>query len=60
MNTFHEVINIGNTELKLYTIYSPPHHPTDTIQKNKPADDIHEGGFYCDKFVRYVNKLNNI
>lgn len=57
MNTFHEVINIGNTELKLYTIYSPPHHPIDTIQKNKPADDIHEGGFYHDKFVRYANKL---
>lgn len=67
MNTFHEVINIGNTELKLYTIYSPPHHPHGTIQKNKPAEDIQDGGlcyrkneFYCDKFMRYMNKLNNI
>jgi len=31
----HEVINIGSNELKLYTIYSPPHHPLNTIHKTK-------------------------
>lgn len=34
--TKHNVINNSNTEdLKLYTIYSPAHHPDGTIHKNK-------------------------
>lgn len=32
----HNVINIGEGLLKLYTIYSPPEHPEGTIQKDKP------------------------
>lgn len=32
----HNVINTGNTDLKLYTIYSPPEHKPNTIQQNKP------------------------
>ena len=36
--TFHNVINTSyDTQLKLYTIYSPPEHPANTIQKNKPS-----------------------
>lgn len=31
----HNVINVGDTELKLYTIYSPAHHPDGTIHKTK-------------------------
>jgi len=32
--TFHEVMNASKTKkLKLYTIYSPPNHPPDTIHK---------------------------
>lgn len=31
----HNVINTGDTELKLYTIYSPSHHPDGTIHKTK-------------------------
>ncbi|RJQ26032.1 cupin domain-containing protein [Candidatus Parcubacteria bacterium] len=31
----HNVINIGNTPLKLYTIYSPAHHPDGTVHKTK-------------------------
>ena len=31
---WHQVINIGDTDLKLYTIYAPPEHPAGTIQKN--------------------------
>jgi mannose-6-phosphate isomerase-like protein (cupin superfamily) len=30
--TYHEVINVGITPVKLYTLYSPPHHPPDTLQ----------------------------
>lgn len=33
--TWHNIVNIGNTPLKLYSIYAPPHHPFGTIQKRK-------------------------
>lgn len=35
---FHNVINTGDTELKLYTLYSPPNHLKDTLQPTK-ADE---------------------
>lgn len=31
----HNIINTGNTELKLYSIYSPPHHKDQIIHKTK-------------------------
>jgi mannose-6-phosphate isomerase-like protein (cupin superfamily) len=31
----HNVINTGTEDLKLYTIYSPAHHPDGTIHKTK-------------------------
>ena len=31
----HNVINIGSEVAKLYTLYSPPHHPDKTIHKTK-------------------------
>jgi len=31
----HNVINTGKKDLKLYSIYSPPHHQKDTIHKTK-------------------------
>lgn len=34
--TYHNVINTSKTKkLKLYTIYSPPNHPPNTIHKTK-------------------------
>lgn len=33
--TWHNVINIGNTPLKLYSIYAPPHHPRGTLHRTK-------------------------
>lgn len=33
--TVHNVKNVGDKELKLYTIYSPPAHEKGTIQENK-------------------------
>lgn len=30
--TYHEVVNVGNVDLKLYTIYSPPHHKEGTLE----------------------------
>jgi len=32
---WHNLINIGCTPLKLYSIYAPPEHPHGTIQKTK-------------------------
>lgn len=34
-NSNHNVLNTGDDELKLYTIYSPPQHPPNLIQKIK-------------------------
>lgn len=35
MNTRHNVINVGNTPLKLTSIYAPPHHPRCTVHRTK-------------------------
>jgi mannose-6-phosphate isomerase-like protein (cupin superfamily) len=39
--TKHNVINIGDGDLKLYTLYSPPEHRFDTVQPTK-ADEKEE------------------
>ena len=36
---YHNIINIGTSELKLYSIYSPSHHKQGTIQKVKHKND---------------------
>jgi len=33
--TYHNVINTGSGQLRLYTIYSPPNHPDGTVHKTK-------------------------
>ncbi len=39
--TKHNVVNLSNTEtLKLYTVYSPPHHRDDTVHKTKGDAEI--------------------
>ncbi|MCT1575717.1 cupin domain-containing protein [Oceanobacillus kimchii] len=40
--TWHDVVNVGSTPLKLYAIYSPPEHPKGTIHHTK-ADAIESG-----------------
>lgn len=37
--TYHNVINVGNVDAKLYTIYAPSHHPPKTIDRTR-ADEI--------------------
>lgn len=32
-DTWHNVKNVGRTPLKLYSVYSPPHHPYGTLEK---------------------------
>jgi mannose-6-phosphate isomerase-like protein (cupin superfamily) len=38
-NTYHKLINTGRSDLKLYSIYCPPQHPPNLVQKNKPKND---------------------
>lgn len=38
---WHNLINIVNTPLKLYSIYAPPEHPRGTVQVTKPAESGH-------------------
>ena len=33
--TWHNIINTGNTPLKLYSIYTPPEHPFGTVHPTK-------------------------
>lgn len=34
--TWHNVINVGNVPLKVYSIYAPPKHPHGTVEQTKP------------------------
>ena len=40
--TGHNVINTGDGELKLYSIYSPPEHPDGTVHPTKADSDADE------------------
>ena len=33
--TWHNIVNIGASPLKLYSIYAPPHHPAGTVHITK-------------------------
>ena len=33
--TWHNIVNIGNRPLKLYSLYAPPKHPSGTVHKSK-------------------------
>lgn len=33
--TWHNVINVGNMPLKVYSIYAPPQHPRGTVHKTR-------------------------
>ena len=40
--TWHNIVNVGNTPLKLYSIYAPPHHPFGTVHKTKEDAETDE------------------
>lgn len=42
-DALHNIRNTGDTELKLYTLYTAPAHPEGTIHKTK-ADSVAEEG----------------
>lgn len=36
---WHNITNIGNVSIKLYSIYAPPQHPKGTIQRTKEDEE---------------------
>jgi mannose-6-phosphate isomerase-like protein (cupin superfamily) len=40
--TWHNVINTGAGELKLYSLYAPPEHPPGTVHRTKAEADAAE------------------
>lgn len=42
--TWHNIVNIGCTPLKLYSIYAPPQHPFGTVHKTKAEAEEAENG----------------
>jgi mannose-6-phosphate isomerase-like protein (cupin superfamily) len=40
--TWHNVVNIGDDEVKLYSLYSPPEHPAGTVHTTKAEADAAE------------------
>jgi len=39
---WHNMTNIGNVPVKLYSIYAPPNHPKGTVNVDKLEDDHHD------------------
>lgn len=39
---WHNVVNTGDSELKLYSLYSPPEHPDGTVHKTKEESEAAE------------------
>ncbi len=37
--TYHNLINMGNVPIKLYSIYAPPQHPKGTVHETKADAD---------------------
>ena len=40
--TWHNIINIGNKPLKVYSIYAPPNHPFGTVHRTKHDADMED------------------
>ena len=40
--TWHNIVNVGSTPLKLYSIYAPPHHPFGTVHRTKACAEAAE------------------
>ena len=40
--TWHNVINTGDADLRLYSIYTPPEHPDGTVHRTKAEADAAE------------------
>ena len=43
---WHNVVNTGTSEVKLYSLYSPPEHPDGTVHKTKAEAEAAEQGHH--------------
>ena len=43
--TYHNLINVGNVPIKLYSIYAPPQHPRGTVHETKEIADAEEAHY---------------
>ena len=41
---WHNVVNVGDDEVKLYSLYSPPEHPDGVVHRTKADADAAEHG----------------
>ncbi|WP_376837311.1 cupin domain-containing protein [Bhargavaea ullalensis] len=70
--TWHNVVNTGNTPMKLYSIYAPPNHPFNTVDPSKAdaaarmrqsgheaGKEVRIGGKTPDEWIRYTEFLVN-
>lgn len=58
--TWHQVVNTSDTQpLNLYTIYSPPHHPKDKIDMERPDSCKNENKTKTDQFGGYKSEFEN-
>ena len=39
---WHNVVNTGSSDLKLYSLYTPPEHPPETVHRTKAEADAAE------------------
>ena len=46
--TWHNVINTGDQDLKLYSLYTPPEHPDGTVHRTKAEADAAEAEHHHD------------
>jgi mannose-6-phosphate isomerase-like protein (cupin superfamily) len=54
----HNIKNTGDSDLKLYTIYTKPQHQIEKIQKSKPQFDEHSKIPHKNS-IRYILTKNN-
>ena len=40
--TWHNIVNVGKTPLKLYSLYAPPKHPFGTVHRTKAEAEMSE------------------
>lgn len=45
---WHNVVNTGDVDLRLYTIYTPPEHPDGTVHQTKAEADAAEAEHHHD------------
>lgn len=58
--THHEVKNIGNEKLKLYTLYSPPEHKHGTLIKTLADVQSETSLNFKNNYIKYKSKIDKL